>query len=283
MKTKLKSPKILIPLLFLALALLVCGCNYTENSGVDSSIPPTVTTSPLSPPSSTPLDETTAFDETVVVDTTAEETTVEETTVEETTVEETTAEETTAPPPPPRDEDFVRILDYIPDAVIELRYATTNNFTGKVIYNFNDAYLRYGTVCKLKSVADELREMGFRLKIWDAFRPTEAQFKLWEVYPDNTYVANPYYGYSSHSRGNTVDITLITLDGEELQMPTGFDDFSVLADRNYSDCTPVARENATTLEEAMKNGGFVPYFGEWWHFSDSVSYDVGKDFVPPQS
>ena len=186
---------------------------------------------------------------------------------------------TTSPSP----ETFVRVTDHIPDIKVDLRYATDDNFTGHTIYTFRDAWLRYGTVCKLNMAQAILRAQDLSLLIWDAFRPAAAQFKLWEVYPDNTYVANPYYGYSSHSRGNTVDITLITLDGEELQMPTGFDDFSVLTDRNYSDCTPVARENATTLEEAMKSAGLVPYFGEWWHFSDSVSYDVEKEFIPPQS
>lgn len=184
------------------------------------------------------------------------------------------------PQPEPLDTDFVPVKTYIPDIQVELRYATTRNFTGQKIYDFSDAYLRYGTVKKLMLVQDEMKQQGLCLKIWDAFRPTAAQFQLWEVYPDPVYVANPNYGYSSHSRGNTVDITLVTADGTELVMPTGFDDFSTLADRDYSDCTPEAAANARLLETCMEKHGFKPYSGEWWHFSDTQSYDVEKDFQP---
>ena len=112
--------------------------------------------------------------------------------------------------------------------------------------------------------------------IWDAFRPVEAQYKLWEVYPDSRYVANPNKGFSSHSRGNTVDVSIVSLDGTEVIMPTNFDDFSSLADRDYDDCSSVAAENARRLEGIMEEVGFKPYFGEWWHFSDSDQYPVEK-------
>lgn len=178
------------------------------------------------------------------------------------------------------DNDLVRIQDYIPDIIVELRYATENNFTGQQIYDFTDAYLRYGTVKKLILVQDELRQKGLSLKVWDGFRPVSAQFKLWEVYPDATYVANPNTGFSSHSRGNTIDLTLAYLDGTELEMPTGFDDFSKKADRNYSDCNDTAAANAQLLENIMTKYEFKPYFNEWWHFSDTQSYDVEKTFEP---
>ena len=168
----------------------------------------------------------------------------------------------------------------ISDVVVDLRYATDNNFTNQKIYDFTDVWLRYGTVKKLMSVQAELKQSGYYLKIWDGFRPTAAQFKLWEVCPDSTYVANPNNGFSSHSRGNTVDITLVTEDGTELVMPTGFDDFSKLADRDYSDCSTEAATNALFLENLMIKYGFKPYSGEWWHFSDTKSYPVEKSFDP---
>ena len=182
--------------------------------------------------------------------------------------------------PEPGDGDFVKVAAYIPDLVVDLRYATEENFTNQQIYEFTDAWLRYGTVKKLMAVQEELKQLGYGLKIWDGFRPASAQFKLWAVCPDPTYVANPNKGFSSHSRGNTVDITLVNADGTELEMPTGFDDFSRLADRDYSDCSQAAVENALLLEQLMINYGFKPYSGEWWHFSDSQSYDVEKDFQP---
>ena len=127
---------------------------------------------------------------------------------------------------------------------------------------------------------EELKQRGLYLKIWDGFRPPSAQFRLWDVCPDPTYVANPNNGFSSHSRGNTVDITLVNADGRELVMPTGFDDFSKLADRDYSDCSGEAAANAMLLEELMVKHGFKPYAGEWWHFSDTQAYPVEQEFEP---
>lgn len=203
-------------------------------------------------------------------------------TTEAPTVPPTTLPETipTLPPEPESDEVFVRVLDYIPTAVQELRYATEDNFTGQVIYPFQDAYLRYGTVRKLKLVSEDLAELGLYIKIWDGFRPVSAQFTLWKVYPDPTYVANPNTGYSSHSRGNTIDLTLVDENGVELEMPTGFDDFSAKADRNYFDCTETAANNAQLLEILMEKHGFVGYAGEWWHYSDTTSYLVENVFEP---
>ncbi len=193
---------------------------------------------------------------------------------------ETTAAlpETTAPEPAP--EDFVRVLDYIPSARQELMYATGRNFTGQVIYDFTDAYLRYGTVKKLMAVSEDLAQLGLSLKIWDGFRPVSAQFRLWEVCPDPAFVANPQKGFSSHSRGNTVDITLVDADGNELEMPTGFDDFSAKADRDYSDCTQTAAAHAELLEVLMEKHGFRGYSAEWWHYSDTDEYPVEESFTP---
>lgn len=200
----------------------------------------------------------------------------------ETTIPETTIPETapTLPEPPASDDVFVRVLDYLPTASQELMYATDQNFTGQVIYDFQDAYLRYGTVKKLQLVGADLEEMGLYIKIWDGFRPVSAQFKLWEVCPDPTYVANPTTGHSSHSRGNTIDLTLVDEQGRELVMPTGFDDFSVKANRDYSDCTSEEANNAQLLEVLMEKHGFTGYFGEWWHFSDTTSYPVEEVFEP---
>lgn len=194
--------------------------------------------------------------------------------------EESDSQKEESASPEPTDEEFVRVRDYIPDIVVDLHYATENNFTGQRIYDFTEAWLRYGTVKKLMLVQEELKQSGLYLKIWDGFRPVSAQFRLWEVCPDPVYVADPNEGFSSHSRGNTVDITLVIEDGTEVVMPTGFDDFSALADRDYSDCGIEAAANALFLEECMTEHGFSPYFGEWWHFSDTQSYPVEQEFEP---
>lgn len=183
----------------------------------------------------------------------------------------------------PKDTAFVKVVQYIPDIQVDLHYATAHNFTRRRIYDFSDAWLRYGTVKKLIPVQQALKEKGLYLKIWDAFRPVCAQFKLWEVYPDPVYVADPITGFSSHSRGNTLDITLVHADGSEVVMPTVFDDFSLLADRDYSDCSQEAAANALYLEQLMLQNGFQPYAGEWWHFSDRQEYDVEQCFTPVEN
>lgn len=172
------------------------------------------------------------------------------------------------------DDELVSVLDYIPGILVDLKCSTEDNFTGSVIYDFTVPLLRYGTVKKLAEVQKALLDEGLTLKVWDAYRPVEAQFRLWELCPDPLYVSNPNTGFSSHSRGNTVDVTLAALDGTDPEMPTGFDDFSPLADRDYSDASPEERENALKLENAMTTHGFTGYAGEWWHFSDSDSYPV---------
>ena len=104
---------------------------------------------------------------------------------------------------------------------------------------------------------------------------------MWEVCPDPAYVANPNKGFSSHSRGNTVDLTLVDTAGNEVEMPTGFDDFSAKADRNYADCTEAAAAHAQMLEILMEKHGFSGYSQEWWHFSDTYTYPVEENFAPP--
>ncbi len=181
--------------------------------------------------------------------------------------------------PEPADTDFVRIMDYIPDIVIDLKYATVDNFTGTVIYDFKDAYLRYGTVKKLAVAQEKFKAMGYYIKIWDAYRPFAAQEKLWQVCPNPRYVANPANGMKAHNLGGTIDMTLVTFDGNEVEMPTAFDDFSLRADRDYSDVSETAAENARMMESVMTECGFRGYAGEWWDYSDTTAYEA-CDFEP---
>lgn len=176
----------------------------------------------------------------------------------------------------PGDEELVLVTDYIPDIYVELAYATEDNFVHEVLYDSKDAYLRYGTVKKLMRVQEKLLAQGYSLKIWDAYRPYEVQCRLWEICPDPKYVSNPKTGKLGHSRGNTIDLTLVRPDGAEVEMPTGFDDFSKAADRDYSDVSKEAAANSQLLEEVMESEGFQGYSGEWWHYSDSEDYPIIK-------
>lgn len=179
----------------------------------------------------------------------------------------------------PGSREFVRVTDYL-DVPYTLPYSTADNFTGKPVYEFSQPFLRYGTVIKLQQVQQELEQGGLSLLIWDAYRPVEAQYALWEAFPDPRYVSDPKKGITSHCRGNTVDVTLVFADGTPVPMPTGFDDFTELADRDYSDCSPEAASYAMLLERTMKEYGFRPYYGEWWHFTDETEYPVEERFTP---
>ncbi len=171
-------------------------------------------------------------------------------------------------------EALVRVKDYIPDIYVDLPYSKPDNFTGKQLYTFKDAYLRYGTTLKLKAAQDYLRPYGYSLLILDAYRPAAAQFIMWEAMPDDDFVADPRRGYSKHTRGSTVDVTLVTLDGKSVEMPSPFDDFSGGAKREYDKISAEARKNILLLEAAMEHGGFWGYVNEWWHFNDHDIYPV---------
>jgi D-alanyl-D-alanine dipeptidase len=168
--------------------------------------------------------------------------------------------------------DLVELIDLSDTFVIDLRYATEDNFAGQKIYSQARAFLVRGTAEKLVAANREFIEMGYRLKIWDAYRPPSAQRTLWEVVADPSFVANPEKG-SIHTRGAAVDVTLVDDEGNELPMPTGFDDFSEKAAINYDGCTEVEAKNRDLLAEVMVRNGFVQIQSEWWHFADSQAKD----------
>ncbi|HMY60336.1 MAG TPA: M15 family metallopeptidase, partial [Pseudomonadota bacterium] len=120
------------------------------------------------------------------------------------------------------------------------------------------------------------------LKLWDCYRPHRVQYQLWDIVHDERYVANPHKG-SRHNRGAAVDLTLVDAQGQELVMPTPFDDFGEKAHRSYQQLPPLAIQNRTTLEQAMAKAGFVGMPTEWWHFDfarwqgyplDDIPFDV---------
>ena len=179
--------------------------------------------------------------------------------------------------PVPKDGQLVLIREYIPDAVIDLRYATANNFTGKVIYKSSEAYLCYGTVKKLMAVQEELRKYDMKLVVWDAYRPMAAQFRLWEVCPNPDFVADPRNSITAHARGNTVDISLVRTDGSLVEMPSEFDDFSTRANRDYTNTPEEAAGNSQLLERIMTENGFEGLHSEWWHYYDKEEYRLIGD------
>ncbi|HCP14443.1 MAG TPA: D-alanyl-D-alanine dipeptidase [Peptococcaceae bacterium] len=163
---------------------------------------------------------------------------------------------------------FDKIQHWIPDAIIDLKYSTDDNFTGKAIYECQYDRLRAGTLVKLKHAADLLRPKGYRLVIWDAYRPIEVQKVLWQTVSDPDFVAPPEIG-SKHNRGCAVDVTLADLQGNYLVMPSPFDDFSEAASAILEGLEEPVYTHLKGLQEAMLSSGFEIYLKEWWHFTDS--------------
>ena len=162
--------------------------------------------------------------------------------------------------------------------VLDLRYATTNNFMHKRMYprNTHHTYLRLPAVIALKKVQQELNNAGFGLKIYDAYRPYSVTEKFWELVHDDRYVADPRKG-SGHNRGIAVDLTIINLHtGEELGMPTEFDNFSDTAHQDFMQLPDYILRNRELLKSTMVKFGFIPFATEWWHFSlpDPEKYEV---------
>ncbi|NLY86091.1 MAG: M15 family metallopeptidase [Tissierellia bacterium] len=160
--------------------------------------------------------------------------------------------------------------------IIDLRYASTNNFTGKIIYPVPVCAIRKETGEKLVKAHNIFKKDGFRIKVWDAYRPLHVQRILFEACPYNDYVAKPpekpiTSGFRPrHNNGMAVDITLVDKDGNELEMPSDFDDFSERGKLSYKYMTKEARKNVDYLHKVMNSVGFRSYENEWWHFVDNI-------------
>lgn len=167
--------------------------------------------------------------------------------------------------------------------VLELAYATAENFTGRPVYRRAACYLHAEALAKLERARDLAAAQGLRLKILDAFRPTEAQWALWTHTPDAEFVADPRLG-SAHGRGVAVDLTLIDATGAELDMGTGFDDFSPRAHHARTDISPLAQRNRSLLLGLMTAAGWEFYANEWWHYQlpdARARYPLLSDSVLP--
>jgi D-alanyl-D-alanine dipeptidase len=178
--------------------------------------------------------------------------------------------------PAAKADDLVDLEKEIPGICIDLRYATTNNFTKSIVYPKAKCFLRRVAANKLKNVQTELKKKGLGLKVFDAYRPHRAQRIFWNLCPDPQYIADPSKG-SKHNRGTAVDITIIDLKTKtEIEMPSAFDDFSDKAHRNYTAMNPRASKNCKLLEALMVKFDFIPFPSEWWHFDfkDWQSFDV---------
>lgn len=162
----------------------------------------------------------------------------------------------------------------VPGLVLEIRYATEQNITGKKIYVDKRAWLREETIRKLAQVARELEEKGYRLVLWDGWRPASAQKALWAAKPDGRFLTPPNR-ISRHSRGTSVDVSLADRNGKILEMPSDHDEFTDRADEDFSDVPKEVAQRARLLRKAMFRAGFSGVPDEWWHYDlrDWASYE----------
>jgi len=167
---------------------------------------------------------------------------------------------------------FVDVAVVAPSVVLDLRYATEDNFAGEAVYPVAQCLLLRPVAETLARVAGRVEAEGYRLAVWDCYRPFAVQQRFWELVPDERYVARPVerdgapVEGSKHNRGAAVDATLVGLDGRPVEMPTGYDDFSERAGRDLPGASEAARRHATLLAEAMAAEGFEQLPTEWWHF-----------------
>jgi len=176
------------------------------------------------------------------------------------------------------DTTFIRLADYSSDFAYELRYATENNFLKTKVYDCAECYTRSKTAKALIAANKVLLKQGYRIKFFDCYRPNSVQYKMWEIFPNPQYVADPAKG-SIHNRGGAVDITLETLNGEELNMGTDFDFFGKEAHHDHLQLPQEVLQNRTLLKETMEAHGFWSIRTEWWHYNlGSASNDPVANF-----
>lgn len=167
--------------------------------------------------------------------------------------------------------------------LLDLAYATNNNFTGKPVYSRAACYLHVDAEACLRQAIDLAAAHDLTVRIFDAFRPSEAQWVLWNHTPDPEFLANPERG-SPHSRGVAVDLTLVDTDGNDLDMGTGFDAFTPLSHHGAMDLSRTAQHNRYFLMGLMTTAGWDFYRNEWWHYQlfDARRYALLSDDVLPR-
>lgn len=174
---------------------------------------------------------------------------------------------------------FVDVRSFVPDAVLDLRYATANNFTGAPLYPANARCLVHESMAPgLATAANALRSQGEVLVFWDCYRPHAVQVKMFQVVPNTAWVARPGAYAHSHEAGRSVDVTTAAAQCPPnkrclTDMGTDFDDFTPRAHAFATEGVSAdERANRARLRDAMKTGGISVYSGEWWHFDGAGSY-----------
>jgi len=150
--------------------------------------------------------------------------------------------------------------------IIEMPYATQDNFLKQQVYDCQSCYLRKKTALALVKANNKLKQLGYHIKIYDCYRPLDVQKKMWTIVSDPKYVANPATG-SIHNRGGAVDITLVDANNMELNMGTKFDFFGEEASHNFKNLPDAVLKNRKLLKKILTKSGFQSIDSEWWHYN----------------
>ena len=161
--------------------------------------------------------------------------------------------------------DFVLLKSLSSDFVFDTKYATPDNFLKQAVYECGECYLRKKTAEALVKANEEFKTLGYRIKLFDCYRPLEVQKKMWKILPGTHYVANPAKG-SKHNRGAAVDLTLVDKDGNELDMGTPFDFFGEKAHHTCTTLPKKVLENRKLLKDILNKYNFKSIYSEWWHY-----------------
>lgn len=164
------------------------------------------------------------------------------------------------------DTAFVNLKDYSKDFVYDMKYATEDNFLKAKVYDCAECLLRLKTVKALVAANKEFIKKGYKIKLYDCYRPLSIQKKMWEIVSNPKYVADPKKG-SIHNRGGAVDISLVDNNGKELDMGTAFDFFGPEAGHNYTNFSKKVLSNRKFLKKIMIENGFNSFDSEWWHYN----------------
>ena len=176
--------------------------------------------------------------------------------------------------------DLVDASRSIPGLVVELRYATEDNFFQKALYPKGARCLLLRPVAaRLARAAETLAQGGYRLKVWDCYRPHAVQFLMWERFPKRGYVADPRTG-SNHNRAAAVDVTLLRADGSAVEMPTPFDTFGPTARQDAPVQSAAVAERRALLRASMEGAGFHINRMEWWHYEAPEAHGAPLLDVP---
>lgn len=173
--------------------------------------------------------------------------------------------------------NWINMKDSLPGAFFDIRYATTNNFTAKQIYPCAACYLRPEAARALMKISEDAYKSGYKILVYDCYRPLNVQKILWEIKPDAAYVTPPSVG-SMHNRGLAVDLTLANVNGKPIDMGNLYDDFSSKSHWNYTNLSQESITNRNILKGLMKKYGFDTINSEWWHYSyNDIKYPIENE------